>query len=131
MLQFESSSTFLQLSQVVSVHLVGTQVEHLVRCAPSAYQKALFSIVQQQLAGKGGSASQQRTVAISNSVMELRNICNHPTIRLAAHHAFDACPCPMSWSEMLGSAEDCVCGLVDDVLIDATLIADNQVWLSL
>lgn len=56
-----------------------SKVEHLVRCAPSAYQKALFGIVQQQLAGKGGNASQQRTIAISNSVMELRNICNHPT----------------------------------------------------
>lgn len=60
------------------------QVEHLVRCAPSHYQQALFRIVQQQLKG-GAAASQQRTIAVSNTVMELRNICNHPTIRLLLH----------------------------------------------
>lgn len=58
------------------------QVEHLVRCMPSPYQQALFSIVKQQLTAEGDAAAPKRTVAVSNSVMELRNICNHPTIRL-------------------------------------------------
>ena len=48
---------------------------------PSPYQLALFRILQQQLTGEGDVKALKRTVAISNTVMELRNICNHPTIR--------------------------------------------------
>jgi hypothetical protein len=58
------------------------QVEHLVRCMSSPYQQALFRILQQQLTAEGDAKALKRTVAISNTVMELRNICNHPTIRL-------------------------------------------------
>ena len=58
------------------------QVEHLVRCAPSPYQTALFRIVQHKLATAiMPGAPQRQGVNVSNSVMELRNICNHPTIR--------------------------------------------------
>lgn len=59
------------------------QVEHLVRCASSAYQQALFAIVTAKLAAAadGDALPQRQGVAVTNSVMELRNICNHPTIR--------------------------------------------------
>jgi hypothetical protein len=63
------------------------QVEHLVRCMPSPYQEALLRIVQQQLTSEGNAAVPKRTVAISNTVMELRNICNHPTIRFIGDEA--------------------------------------------
>ncbi len=32
--------------------------------------------------------AQQRNIAVRNTVMELRNICNHPTIRLLLHWFF-------------------------------------------
>ncbi len=63
------------------------QVEHLVRCMPSPYQQALFNIVKQQLTAEGDATAPKRTIAISNSVMELRNICNHPTIRLMSRES--------------------------------------------
>ncbi len=59
-----------------------------MRCASSRYQQALFRIVEAKLAAAaataaGANAAQQQRqgVAVTNSVMELRNICNHPTIR--------------------------------------------------
>ncbi|XP_041000946.1 chromatin structure-remodeling complex protein SYD isoform X5 [Juglans microcarpa x Juglans regia] len=50
------------------------KVERLIRCEASAYQKLLMKRVEENLGSIG--ASKARTV--HNSVMELRNICNHP-----------------------------------------------------
>jgi SNF2 family DNA or RNA helicase len=50
------------------------KVEHLVPCAPSPYQAALFSALQEQLQGPNGVRG------VSNTIMEMRNICNHPLI---------------------------------------------------
>ncbi|XP_078434053.1 uncharacterized protein LOC144705318 [Wolffia australiana] len=50
------------------------KIERLVRCEPSAYQKLLMKRVEDNLGSIG--ASKGRTV--HNTVMELRNICNHP-----------------------------------------------------
>ncbi|KAG7991412.1 hypothetical protein I3843_02G074300 [Carya illinoinensis] len=50
------------------------KIERLIRCEASAYQKLLMKRVEENLGSIG--ASKARTV--HNSVMELRNICNHP-----------------------------------------------------
>eukprot|EP00897_Mesotaenium_endlicherianum_P005993 jgi/Mesen1/5421/ME000269S04551 len=50
------------------------KVEHLVRCEASAYQRTLMRLVAQKLP----LTSQSRAKAVHNTVMELRNICNHP-----------------------------------------------------
>ncbi|GMI72102.1 hypothetical protein HRI_000879500 [Hibiscus trionum] len=50
------------------------KIERLVRCEASAYQKLLMKRVEENLGAIGNSKA--RTV--HNSVMELRNICNHP-----------------------------------------------------
>lgn len=50
------------------------KVEHLVPCRPAPYQQALFSAVKGQLQGPGGVRG------VSNALMEMRNICNHPLI---------------------------------------------------
>ncbi|XXG52543.1 hypothetical protein AAC387_Pa03g0846 [Persea americana] len=52
------------------------KIERLVRCEASAYQKLLMKRVEDNLGSLGFSKG--RTV--HNSVMELRNICNHPYI---------------------------------------------------
>ncbi|KAF9623183.1 hypothetical protein IFM89_037764 [Coptis chinensis] len=50
------------------------KIERLVRCEASAYQKVLMKRVEDNLGSLGSSKSR----AVHNSVMELRNICNHP-----------------------------------------------------
>ncbi|KAL4547969.1 hypothetical protein Ndes2526B_g07184 [Nannochloris sp. 'desiccata'] len=50
------------------------KVEHLVPCVPSPYQAALFSALTEQLQGPNGVRG------VSNTIMEMRNICNHPLI---------------------------------------------------
>ncbi|XP_047321944.1 chromatin structure-remodeling complex protein SYD [Impatiens glandulifera] len=50
------------------------KIERLVRCEASSYQKLLMKRVDENLGAIG--TSKART--IHNSVMELRNICNHP-----------------------------------------------------
>ncbi|CAA0833462.1 Chromatin structure-remodeling complex protein SYD, partial [Striga hermonthica] len=50
------------------------KIERLIRCEASAYQKLLMKRVEDNLGAIG--TSKARTV--HNSVMELRNICNHP-----------------------------------------------------
>ncbi|KAF6176620.1 hypothetical protein GIB67_034482 [Kingdonia uniflora] len=52
------------------------KIERLVRCEPSAYQKLLMKRVEDNLGAIGSSKGR----AVHNSVMELRNICNHPYI---------------------------------------------------
>ena len=44
-------------------------------CRASAYQAALVRLMQRELAAARGLRG------INNTVMELRNICNHPLIR--------------------------------------------------
>lgn len=52
-----------------------SQVERTVRCQLSAYQQALSDILQEGVSRQG-----LKGVSINNTVMELRNICNHPFI---------------------------------------------------
>ncbi|WCJ22617.1 Chromatin structure-remodeling complex protein SYD [Euphorbia peplus] len=50
------------------------KIERLVRCDASAYQKLLMKRVEENLGAIGNSKAR----SVHNSVMELRNICNHP-----------------------------------------------------
>ncbi|XP_022955377.1 chromatin structure-remodeling complex protein SYD-like isoform X1 [Cucurbita moschata] len=50
------------------------KIERLVRCEASAYQKLLMRRVEENL----GSIGSTKVRSVHNSVMELRNICNHP-----------------------------------------------------
>ncbi|XP_023521814.1 chromatin structure-remodeling complex protein SYD-like, partial [Cucurbita pepo subsp. pepo] len=50
------------------------KIERLVRCEASAYQKLLMRRVEDNL----GSIGSTKVRSVHNSVMELRNICNHP-----------------------------------------------------
>ncbi|XVF28426.1 hypothetical protein REPUB_Repub15cG0028400 [Reevesia pubescens] len=50
------------------------KIERLVRCEASAYQKLLMMRVEENLGAIGNSKAR----SVHNSVMELRNICNHP-----------------------------------------------------
>ncbi|XVE82038.1 hypothetical protein DITRI_Ditri15bG0114600 [Diplodiscus trichospermus] len=50
------------------------KIERLIRCEASAYQKLLMKRVEENLGAMGNSKAR----AVHNSVMELRNICNHP-----------------------------------------------------
>ncbi|CAN6201890.1 unnamed protein product [Urochloa humidicola] len=50
------------------------KIERLVRCEASAYQKLLMTRVEDNLGGIGAV----KVRSVHNSVMELRNICNHP-----------------------------------------------------
>ncbi|XP_028759801.1 chromatin structure-remodeling complex protein SYD isoform X2 [Neltuma alba] len=50
------------------------KIERLVRCEASAYQKLLMKRVEENLGSIGASKAR----SVHNSVMELRNICNHP-----------------------------------------------------
>ncbi|KAJ6323474.1 hypothetical protein OIU76_010893 [Salix suchowensis] len=50
------------------------KIERLVRCEASAYQKLLMKRVEENL----GSIGNSKARSVHNSVMELRNICNHP-----------------------------------------------------
>ncbi|GKU85565.1 hypothetical protein SLEP1_g222 [Rubroshorea leprosula] len=50
------------------------KIERLVRCEASAYQKLLMKRVEENL----GSIGNTKARSVHNSVMELRNICNHP-----------------------------------------------------
>ncbi|KAI3795254.1 hypothetical protein L1987_37903 [Smallanthus sonchifolius] len=52
------------------------KIERLVRCEASAYQKLLMQRVDDNLGAFGSSKAK----AVHNSVVELRNICNHPYI---------------------------------------------------
>ncbi|CAA7396178.1 unnamed protein product [Spirodela intermedia] len=50
------------------------KIERLVRCEASAYQKLLMKRVEDNL----GSIGTSKGRSVHNTVMELRNICNHP-----------------------------------------------------
>ncbi|XP_004508316.1 uncharacterized protein [Cicer arietinum] len=51
-----------------------SKIERLIRCEASSYQKLLMKRVEDNLGSIGNSKSR----SVHNSVMELRNICNHP-----------------------------------------------------
>lgn len=57
------------------------QVEYLVRCNASRYQAELMRILRHKVETAGTTSGGKSTVHVANSVMELRNICNHPCIR--------------------------------------------------
>jgi SNF2 family DNA or RNA helicase len=64
------------------------KVEHLIPCVPSPYQAALFSALQEQLKSPNGVRG------VSNTIMEMRNICNHPLIsKLHPQGIEDVLPC--------------------------------------
>ncbi|KAK7387852.1 hypothetical protein VNO78_22648 [Psophocarpus tetragonolobus] len=50
------------------------KIERLIRCEASSYQKLLMKRVEENLGSIGASKAR----SVHNSVMELRNICNHP-----------------------------------------------------
>ncbi|CAI0627013.1 unnamed protein product [Linum tenue] len=50
------------------------KIERLIRCEASAYQKLLMQRVEDNLGAIGSTKAR----SVHNSVMELRNICNHP-----------------------------------------------------
>ncbi|KAM5569106.1 hypothetical protein ABKV19_016562 [Rosa sericea] len=50
------------------------KIVRLVRCEASGYQKLLMKRVEENL----GSITNSKARSVHNSVMELRNICNHP-----------------------------------------------------
>ncbi|KAJ1395171.1 SNF2-related, N-terminal domain [Sesbania bispinosa] len=50
------------------------KIERLIRCEASSYQKLLMKRVEENLGAMGTSKAR----SVHNSVMELRNICNHP-----------------------------------------------------
>ena len=52
-------------------------IERLVRCEASAYQKLLMKRVEDNL-GSLGSLGHAKARSVHNTIMELRNICNHP-----------------------------------------------------
>ncbi|XP_058078291.1 chromatin structure-remodeling complex protein SYD-like isoform X2 [Magnolia sinica] len=62
-----------RLKHKVAIELPG-KIERLVRCDTSAYQKLLMKRVEDNL----GSIGAPKVRRVYNSVMELRNICNHP-----------------------------------------------------
>jgi SNF2 family DNA or RNA helicase len=51
-----------------------TKTERLLACAPSPYQQGLFAALEARLGAPGGVRG------VSNTLMELRTICNHPLI---------------------------------------------------
>ena len=59
-----------------SILVTQFQVERLVCIPPAPYQAALTRLLQEQVATQGV----QGLKGISNTIMELRNICNHPLI---------------------------------------------------
>ncbi|KAA3480994.1 chromatin structure-remodeling complex protein SYD-like isoform X2 [Gossypium australe] len=62
------------------------KIERLVRCEASAYQKLLMKRVEENLGAIGNSKAR----SVHNSVMELRNICNHPYLsQLHVEEAFE------------------------------------------
>ena len=54
-----------------------TQVDRTILCPPSDYQTHLSSLVMQGLQD-AGKKRQPQVRSVTNSVMELRNISNHP-----------------------------------------------------
>ncbi|KAJ7568362.1 hypothetical protein O6H91_01G029300 [Diphasiastrum complanatum] len=50
------------------------KIERLVRCESSAYQRLLMKRVKEKM----GSIGHSKARSVHNTVMELRNICNHP-----------------------------------------------------
>lgn len=51
---------------------------------PSPYQRALFGLMQQELQrSSAGGAGKGSLRGVSNVLMEMRNVCNHPLIRRA------------------------------------------------
>ncbi|KAF3796912.1 Chromatin structure-remodeling complex protein [Nymphaea thermarum] len=66
------------------------KIERLVRCEASAYQKLLMKRVEENLGSMGTSKGR----SVHNTVMELRNICNHPYLsQLHADEARSSSPC--------------------------------------
>eukprot|EP00887_Chlorella_sp_A99_P005366 scaffold1.g5366.t1 len=53
------------------------KVEAVVRVPPSAYQRCLFDILGRQLSGEGTGRAVK---GVSNVVMEMRTVCNHPLL---------------------------------------------------
>ncbi|GAQ90018.1 putative SNF2 family N-terminal domain containing protein [Klebsormidium nitens] len=67
-----------RMKEKVADELPG-KVERLIRCEASAYQKLLARQVTEKL---GRLPGQSKGKAVQNTVMELRNICNHPYLSL-------------------------------------------------
>ncbi|WIA16563.1 hypothetical protein OEZ85_013234 [Tetradesmus obliquus] len=60
--------------------------EVVLRCRLGPYQSALYDLVKSKLRAEDGEGAGVK--GINNTVMELRNICNHPLLRLASAPVF-------------------------------------------
>ena len=61
--------------------LLHLQVEKLVPCQLSAYQKALCQLAEGEVQTEEACKESQALRRLNNTLMELRTICNHPLIR--------------------------------------------------
>ena len=59
-----------------TLHSILIQVENIISCPATPYQRFLCSLIEQDLERE--PQKKQGVKGVSNSVMELRNICNHP-----------------------------------------------------
>lgn len=71
----------MQLHSACDSRLWLLQVEKLVPCQLSAYQRALCQLVECEMQTEEACKPQQAFKNINNTLMELRTICNHPLIR--------------------------------------------------
>ncbi|XP_020704454.1 uncharacterized protein LOC110115531 isoform X2 [Dendrobium catenatum] len=62
------------------------KIERLIRCEASAYQKLLMKRVEENL----GSIGNAKGRSVHNTVMEMRNICNHPYLSQINSEEIDA-----------------------------------------
>lgn len=78
-------------------HVACLQSEVILRCGLSPYQSALYDTVKAALRaerakdkqgqGPGAVAAARGVKGVNNTVMELRNICNHPMLRWGGDRA--------------------------------------------
>ena len=61
--------------------MIGVQIERLVPCQLSAYQKGLNCLVEGEVQAGEEQGAGKGLKRINNTLMELRTICNHPLIR--------------------------------------------------
>ena len=69
------------------------QVERTILCPPSDYQTHLCSLVMQGLQ-EASKKSQPQVRSVTNSVMELRNISNHPFLVRSQRYVAFPCRAP-------------------------------------
>ena len=87
---FEGFPYMKDMNSLLQADLSVSQVERTILCPPSDYQTHLCSLVMQGLQD-ASRKSQPQVRSVTNSVMELRNISNHPF--LVRSQRYVALPC--------------------------------------